>query len=203
MTPLQNWAQAFPLDAVGLAIRTRQLLALYLALKATVIELLPQERLPSPRPPGITACPFRALPDGCPGVYALCSLLRRIETMRATILIVDDHAQLRALMREIVTEASNLHVVGEAADGAEAMRLIQALRPAIVLLDLTMPGVSGLEVLQWIKMEHPETKVIIVTVHSEDAYRQAAEASGANAFLLKKTLATDLLPAIQRMCGCM
>jgi DNA-binding NarL/FixJ family response regulator len=52
-------------------------------------------------------------------------------------------------------------------------------------------------------MEYPETKVIIVTVHTEDAYRQAAEANGANAFLLKKTLVTDLLPAIQRMCGCM
>jgi pilus assembly protein CpaE len=83
------------------------------------------------------------------------------------------------------------------------MRLVQALRPAIVLLDLTMPGVSGLEVLQWIKVEYPETKVIIVTVHTEDAYRQAAEASGADAFLLKKTLATDLLPTIQHLCGCM
>jgi DNA-binding NarL/FixJ family response regulator len=123
--------------------------------------------------------------------------------MSATILIVDDHAQLRALMREIVAEASDLHVVGEAADGAEAMRLVQTLRPAIVLLDLTMPGVSGLEVLRWMKVEHPEIKVIIVSVHTEDAYRQAAEASGANAFLLKKTLVTDLLPAIRRLCGCL
>jgi DNA-binding NarL/FixJ family response regulator len=123
--------------------------------------------------------------------------------MGATILIVDDNAQLRALMREIVAEAADLHVVGEAADGAEAMRLVQTLRPAIVLLDLVMPEVNGLEVLQWIKAEHPETKVIIVTVHDEDAYRQAAEASGADAFLLKKTLVTDLLPTIRRLCGCM
>ena len=123
--------------------------------------------------------------------------------MGATILIVDDNAQLRALMREIVAEASNLQVVGEAADGAEAMRLVQALRPAIVLLDLVMPQVNGLEVLQWIKAECPETKVIIVTVHDEDAYRQAAEASGADAFLLKKTLVTDLLPTIRCLCGCM
>jgi DNA-binding NarL/FixJ family response regulator len=123
--------------------------------------------------------------------------------MEATILIVDDYAQLRALVREIVNKASDLHIVGEAPDGAEAMRLVQALRPAIVLLDLTMPVISGLEVLQWIKVEYPETKVIIVTVHTEDAYRQAAEASGADAFLLKKTLATDLLPTIQHLCGCM
>ena len=118
-------------------------------------------------------------------------------------MIVDDNAQLRAFMREIVAEVSNLQVVGEAADGAEAMRLVQALRPAIVLLDLIMPQVNGLEVLQWIKAECPETKVIIVTVHDEDAYRQAAEASGADAFLLKKTLMTDLLPTIRRLCSCM
>jgi DNA-binding NarL/FixJ family response regulator len=123
--------------------------------------------------------------------------------MEATVLIVDDNAQLRAFMREIVAEASDLQVVGEAADGAEAMQLVQALRPAIVLLDLIMPQVNGLEVLQWIKVEHPETKVIIVTVHDEDAYRQAAEASGADAFLLKKTLGTVLLPTIRRLCGCM
>ena len=123
--------------------------------------------------------------------------------MEATILIVDDNAQLRALMREIVAEASDLQVVGEAADGAEAMQLVQAVRPAIVLLDLIMPQVNGLEVLRWIKVEHPKTKVIIVTVHDEDAYRQAAETSGADAFLLKKTLGTVLLPTIRRLYGCM
>ena len=123
--------------------------------------------------------------------------------MGATILIVDDNEQLRTFMREIVAEASNLQIVQEAADGAEAMRLVQALRPAIVLLDLIMPQVNGLEVLRWIKVEHPKTKVIIVTVHDEDAYRQAAETSGADAFLLKKTLGTVLLPTILRLCGCM
>ena len=123
--------------------------------------------------------------------------------MAETILIVDDNAQLRALMREIVAQESDLHVVGEAADGAEAMRLAQELRPDIVLLDLVMPRVNGLEVLRWIKAERPEIKVIIVTVHAEDAYRQAAEASGADAFLLKKSLVTDLLPTIRCLCGCM
>jgi DNA-binding NarL/FixJ family response regulator len=106
-------------------------------------------------------------------------------------------------MREIVAGASDLQVVGEGADGAEAMQLVQALRPAIVLLDFIMPQVNGLEVLQWIKVECPETKVIIVTVHDEDAYRQAAETSGVDAFLLKKTLGTALLPTIRRLYGCM
>jgi DNA-binding NarL/FixJ family response regulator len=121
--------------------------------------------------------------------------------MAMTVLIVDDNAQFRALLREIVAEEPDLHVVGEAADGAEAMRLALELRPNIMLLDLGMPRVNGLEVLQWSKAEHPEIKVIIVTVHTEDAYRQAAEAGGADAFLLKRTLGTDLLPTLQRLRG--
>jgi DNA-binding NarL/FixJ family response regulator len=121
--------------------------------------------------------------------------------MAVTVLIVDDNAQFRALLREIVAEEPDLQVVGEAADGAEAMRLAQELRPDIMLLDLVMPRVNGLEVLRWIKAERPEIKVIIVTVHDEDAYRQAAEASGADAYLLKKTLGTDLLPTLQRLRG--
>jgi two-component system, NarL family, response regulator NreC len=121
--------------------------------------------------------------------------------MAVTVLIVDDNAQFRALLRDIVAEEPDLQVVGEAADGAEAMRLAQELRPDIMLLDLVMPRVNGLEVLRWIKAERPEIKVIIVTVHAEDAYRQAAEAGGTDAYLLKKTLGTDLLPTLQRLRG--
>ena len=121
--------------------------------------------------------------------------------MSVTILIADDNAQLRVFLREIVAEQSDLHVVGEAADGVEAMRLASELRPDIVLLDLVMPGVNGLEVLRWLKAERPESKVIIVTVYDEDAYRQAAAASGADAFLLKKTLGTVLVPTLQGLRG--
>ena len=121
--------------------------------------------------------------------------------MAVTVLIVDDNAQFRALLREIVAKEPELHVVSEAADGAEAMRLALELRPNIMLLDLGMPRVNGLEVLRWSKVERPERKVVIVTVHTEDAYRQAAEASGADAFLLKRTLGTDLLPTLQRLRG--
>ena len=94
--------------------------------------------------------------------------------MAVTILIVDDNAQFRTLLRDLVGAEPDFHVVGEAADGAEAMRLVSELRPDILLLDLGMPRVHGLEVLRWSKAERPESKVIIVTVHTEDAYRQAA-----------------------------
>jgi DNA-binding NarL/FixJ family response regulator len=121
--------------------------------------------------------------------------------MAVTVLIVDDNAPFRVLLREIVAAEPDLHVAGEAADGAEAIRLAQELRPDILLLDLGMPRVNGLEVLRWSKVERPERKVIIVTVHDEDAYRQVVEASGADAFLLKKSLGTDLLPTLQRLRG--
>jgi DNA-binding NarL/FixJ family response regulator len=121
--------------------------------------------------------------------------------MRMTILIVDDNAQVRALLRGLVAQEPACQVVGEAEDGAEAIRLAQALRPDIVLLDLTMPRVNGLEALRRIKGERPETTGIIVTVHAEDAYRRAAADGGAAAFLLKKTLVTVLLPTLQRLRG--
>src|SRR5262245_30570308 len=121
--------------------------------------------------------------------------------MAATILIVDDNVQVRALLRGIAAQDPACQVVGEAEDGAEAIRLAQVLRPDIVLLDLAMPRVNGLQALRRIKAERPATMVIIVTVHTEDAYRQAAEDGGADAFLLKKTLISVLLPTIQRLCG--
>ena len=93
--------------------------------------------------------------------------------MGVTILIVEDNARLRVLIREI---AARGHEV--ASHGAEAIRLTRELRPDIVLLDMSMPRVNGLEALRRIKAERPETKVIITTIHSEDAYRRAAEASG-------------------------
>ena len=121
--------------------------------------------------------------------------------MRTTILIVDDNSEVRALIRRMSAQEPDLVVVGEAADGVEAIRLTHALRPDIVLLDLAMPRVNGLEALRRIKAERPATKVIIVTMHSEDAYRRAAEDSGADAFIVKKTLMTVLLPTIRRMHG--
>src|SRR5712691_9473712 len=101
--------------------------------------------------------------------------------MAATIVIVDDNARVRVLLRGIAVQESDLQVVGEAEDGAEAIRLAQELQPDLVLVDPAMPQVNGLEALRRIKAERPETKVIIVTVHTEDAYRQAAADGGADA----------------------
>jgi two-component system, NarL family, response regulator len=117
--------------------------------------------------------------------------------MATTILIVEDHAVIRSLVRALMAQEPDLHVVGEAEDGAEALRLVQALQPDIMLLDLALPRVPGLEVLRWIKGECPQIKVVIMTAYTDDAYRQAAVDSGADAFLCKKTLVATLLPTIR------
>jgi DNA-binding NarL/FixJ family response regulator len=119
--------------------------------------------------------------------------------MEATMLVADDNPRLRALIRRISAQQPDLRIVGEAGDGAEAIQLAHELRPDIMLMDIVMPRVNGLEAMRQIKAERPETKVIIMTVHTEDAYRRAAEDSGADAFLLKRTLMTTLLPTIRRM----
>src|SRR5262245_44765996 len=119
--------------------------------------------------------------------------------MGATILIADDNKRLRAIIRRILTQDPDLDVVGEAEDGAQAVQLAHELHPDIVLMDLVMPQINGLEAMRLIKVERPDTMVIIMTVNPEEAYRRAAEASGTNAYLLKKTLMTDLLPTIQQI----
>jgi DNA-binding NarL/FixJ family response regulator len=119
--------------------------------------------------------------------------------MGVTILIADDNSRLRTLIRKLLAQEPDLHVVAEAATGTEALRLAYQLRPNIIVMDLAMPEVNGLEALRRIKMDHPETKVIIMTVHTEDVYLRAAEASGTDAFLIKRTLMTTLLPTVRRL----
>ncbi len=84
-------------------------------------------------------------------------------------------------------------MVGEAGDGEEAVRLARDLRPDVVLMDIGMPGLDGLEATRRIKADRPEARVIILTVHGEEAYRRAAGESGADAFLPKKALIALLL----------
>jgi len=123
--------------------------------------------------------------------------------MGVTILIADDNSRLRALLRRLLAQEPELDIVGEAANGADAIRMARELQPDIIVMDLVMPGVNGLEAMGRIKMNRPATKVIITTVHSESAYLRAAEASGTDAFLVKRTLMTTLVPTIRRLLGCM
>ena len=116
-----------------------------------------------------------------------------------TLLIADDDAGFRGSIRRVLERDPDTVVIGEASDGAEAVRLAQALHPGIVLMDIAMPRMNGLEALRQTKLAVPGTKVIVVTVHGEEPYRAVAMAGGADGFVLKKALGTDLLPVIRRL----
>lgn len=113
------------------------------------------------------------------------------------ILVADDHAVVRAGLTAVLGAAPGLTVVGQASDGAEAIRLARALRPDLVVLDLTMPRMGGLEALTIIRQELPNTRVLVLTsVEDEASVFQVIEA-GASGYLLKRAAAEDLLEAIQ------
>jgi DNA-binding NarL/FixJ family response regulator len=121
--------------------------------------------------------------------------------MSARILTVDDDRDFRGVLRGLLTEDPQLQLVGEAQDGEEAVRSTRDLNPDIVLMDITMPRVNGLEASRTIKSFRPETKIIILTVHSESEYKPVSWQSGADAFIAKKRLGSELLPTIRRVLG--
>ncbi len=122
--------------------------------------------------------------------------------MALTILIVDDDQQFPGELRRLLESGRRPVRVVEARDGEEALRLALAVRPDIVVMDVVMPGMGGLEATRRIKASRPETKIVMVTVHDEAQYRKAAQESGADRFLLKKTLGTELIPAIRSLVPC-
>jgi len=116
---------------------------------------------------------------------------------RIRILLADDHAVLRAGLRALLAAQGDLEVVGEASEGAEAIRLCQALRPDVVVMDISMPGVSGIDATACIKRDLPSTKVLILSMHDDRGYLRQVLRVGASGYVLKKAADTELLAAIR------
>jgi len=112
-------------------------------------------------------------------------------------LIADDHALVRAGIRALVEKIDTVSVIAEAGEGREALQLIKELKPDVVLLDVTMPGLSGLEVLAETRKLLPDVRVIILTVHDEAEYAMQALRAGAAGFLPKSAAANELQLAIE------
>ena len=118
---------------------------------------------------------------------------------KITVLLVDDHALVRRGFRRILEDEPDLAVVGEASDGLEAVRLARELRPKVIVMDCAMRGVNGLEATRKILEKHPETLVLMLSMHPEDTLvRQALEA-GARGYILKNAVDLELGAAIRRV----
>ena len=113
------------------------------------------------------------------------------------VLVVDDHAVLRAGLRLLLNAQPDMEAVGEAGDGAEALRQCELLRPDVVLLDRSMPGIGGLDVLRRVKRVMPTTHVLVLSMHDDESYLREALRAGASGYTLKKAADTELISAIR------
>jgi DNA-binding NarL/FixJ family response regulator len=113
------------------------------------------------------------------------------------VVLVDDQALIRTGLRMVIDEAPDITVVGEAANGADALYIVRRTRPDIVLMDVRMPGVDGIEATRQLRAGGDAPRIIILTTFDLDEYVYAGLQAGASGFLLKDTLAVDLLAAIR------
>jgi DNA-binding NarL/FixJ family response regulator len=113
------------------------------------------------------------------------------------ILLADDHEVVREGTRRMLERESDMLVVGEAADGTEVIRLVSELAPDLVVMDVRMPGLNGIEATKRIKVAHPRVHVLVFTAHDDDRYVFPLLDAGANGYVLKTTRQRDLVKAIR------
>jgi two-component system, NarL family, response regulator NreC len=113
------------------------------------------------------------------------------------VLLADDHTLIRAGLRMVVAAHPDLTVVGEAGDGREAVAMAQNLKPDVIVMDIGMPGLNGIEAARQIRAALPETYVVMLSMHSDEGYILRALRAGAKAYLLKDSAEPDLARAIR------
>jgi DNA-binding NarL/FixJ family response regulator len=122
------------------------------------------------------------------------------EGKKLRVLLAEDHALLRQSLKAYLETEGACEVVGEASDGREAMRLYSELKPDVVLMDLSMPGVDGMVAVRSIRRDFPHARIIALTAHRAEEYLHAALDSGVDGYVVKAASAEDLLTAIRAVC---
>ena len=122
---------------------------------------------------------------------------RKHVMIKASIILVDDHVWVRKALRRIIQEDPTLQVIHEAGDGVELLGLLEGSAPDIVILDISMPRLGGLETAEIIKQRYPLIKIMILTMHCEKNYFRKAKGIGVDGYMLKEEAETDLNYAIK------
>jgi len=120
---------------------------------------------------------------------------------KLSIVLADDHTILREGLRALLTADPGFEVVGEARDGREAVRCVEKLGPDLILMDLSMPRMSGMEAIREIRKRYPDTKIIALTVHKTEEYLLSTLQAGADGFVLKDATHGELITAIKNVMG--
>ena len=119
--------------------------------------------------------------------------------MTVSILLADDHPIVRQGMRRLLEAEPDLTVVGEAADGLETVQMVERLQPKVLIVDMMMPGLNGLEILRQVKKRSPATFSIVLSMQSADSYVVEALKSGASGYILKDTGPSELVHAVRKV----
>ena len=117
------------------------------------------------------------------------------------VLLADDHTILREGLKQILADTDDIQVAGEAADGQDALKQLRALDIDVLIMDMSMPGRSGLELLKQVKTEKPKLPVLILSMHSEEQYAVRAYKAGASGYLTKDSASGLLVKAIRKVAG--
>lgn len=115
------------------------------------------------------------------------------------VLIVDDDDRFRWRLAQFLATVPDIEMVGEVATGQEALANAEALKPDLVLMDVRMPGMNGITATRLLKMQQPDLRVIVLSVYDLKEYKDAALASGASAYVIKKGMVEELIPAIRNV----
>ncbi len=113
------------------------------------------------------------------------------------VLLVDDHTILREGLRALLSYYEDVQVVGEAQNGAEAVAMVAELHPDVVMMDIAMPGINGIEATRQIRQEWPDTKVLVLSQHEDWLYVLPVLEAGASGYLLKQVLSTEVISALR------